>query len=105
MIQIIVATLMVVATLLVRSLTIQMLWGWFVCQQFSLPALTFPTAMGLSLLISVIIQNRYYLKSELDEMKDNSSEEDMYTSIHNTLLQVGSFLIILLVGWAIHSWL
>jgi len=102
--QILLGILMAVGLLLIRGLTIKTLWGWFVCQQFSLPALSLATAMGLSLLMSVVIQRKYYLKCEIDEMKNISSVVWMATSMFNALLQVIAMMTILAFGFAIHSW-
>ena len=103
MVQIIIGMLIGMFLLVFRGLTILTLWGWFVSTHFSSPPLSMATAMGISLIMSIITQ-RYFLKSELDEMKNASPADGLYTTMYNGLMQVVNMLIILALGFAIHLW-
>jgi len=90
--QFIIGMLTGIFLLIFRGFTICTLWGWFIYEQFSLPALTMPTAMGMSLLMGVIVQRQFFFKRDIDEIKNSDSAEGLYVTVFNAIKMVCLFI-------------
>lgn len=68
---VLVIALFVVAPI-VSGLALSILWGWFVVPVFSLPSLSIPAAIGLTLTLQVLIRIDYdekrYANAEIGEV-------------------------------------
>lgn len=62
----VVGTIAVTAVaVLLKALFVMLMWNWFMPQTFNVPELTFTTAMGLSVLASILTaQSSFTYKSE-----------------------------------------
>lgn len=79
-----------VASLLLDGLAMMLLWRWFVASTFGFPAITFTTAMGLSIMASLL--THHYIPTSRKQ-----KEEALAVSILVPLLAI-------VIGWSVKQW-
>ncbi len=78
-----VAVIGIPITAVVRGFVVAKIWLWFVAQQFGLPALNIPQAMGVSLLVGLMT----YHYAKTDEQSFPGSR--LITSVVISLFSLG----------------
>jgi hypothetical protein len=103
MIQAIFGLVIVIGVMIVRGLTIKLLWSWFVCPQFNVNQLSLVSAIGISLLVGIITQWKSFSKKEIDENKSLNVEDTWHTLLYNGLIQTIMLFVVMGIGWALYS--
>jgi hypothetical protein len=89
-----------ILTTILRGWLIKVFWGWFVLTQFpGVPNISISGAIGLSLVVAVLAPWRRATREELEE----SSEDAVARGVVSSLLYGLGCLILLGVGWVVHS--
>lgn len=90
MIEIIAGLLAIPIGIILRGFVLCKLWSWFIVYQFSLPELTIPIALGISLLIAM-----------LTHQYQTNKEEKERGIMHLVSLTIIAPLFFLACGWII----
>lgn len=85
-----VATFMAVF-LLARGFMISVLWAWFMVPTFSLPVLSIPQAIGLSLVVGAFHSSH-----------GPSKDREWYVTL---AIAVGDIVLPLAIGWIVRMWM
>ena len=92
-------------TLMLRALVLKKLWMWFIIPQFGLSPLTYGTAMGLSLFVSILTVWKSFSIGEIKEMRGIEDKDHIDFLLTNSLVQAGVLLYIWGFSWLIHSFM
>ena len=92
-------------TLMLRAVVMKKLWLWFIIPQFGLSPLTYGTAMGLSMFVSILTAWRSSSLAEIKDMRASDNKDHFDFILTNGLVHVGVLLFIWGFSWLIHSFM
>jgi hypothetical protein len=88
-----------VVTVVIRGFVFSVLWGWFIAEAFSLPAIGIAHSIGLAMMFT-------FLSYQYDAKKKNDKDEKLSGSLTTLLVfSVVAPFFVLLCGWIIHGFM
>jgi hypothetical protein len=92
--------ILMLAVLMARALTLQLLWGWFVHPLLCVPRLTYAYAIGLTLLVQVFIPGWRPRNSDTDAR--DGADNAAGNASHELLRRLAETGLIALLGAVVH---
>ena len=90
--------------MMTRAFVLSKLWAWFIVSLFTnVPYLPYSTAIGISLIFSVInLSTKYYSLEEINKMKVIVPKDRNTEMSWNIFIQLFAILSVFTTGWVLH---